>query len=174
MPLFVCDKCGAVENSHCVRDKQSPPIRDYHGPIEDFYPNMYSMEMQGCGFEVEDDIYVNGEIWKAANEVRMLCSECNTGKWHDEFTKDYATDEEKEISTHSKCKMITPFDHDIELKKDDNAPHGYRLATEKEIAVKRNVGRFLAATTAAFPSVGGMLNKKSLRSNVIELTEHDK
>ena len=174
MSLFICPKCKSVENLHCVRDKTSQSIRDYHGPMEEFFPNIHSMSMTGNGFAVMDDIYVNGKIWKAANEIMMLCSACNTGKWHDEFSRELATEEELEIASHSKCSMITPYDHDISLVKDDNTPHGYRLATPAELKKKNNMKAFVAATTAMFPQISGILHKGDIKDNVIELSETDK
>ena len=173
MPLHVCENCNSVENLHCIRDKSLPAVYNFVGDVKDFFPNMHQMDMQGYGYK-DEDIIVNGVVWKRHDEIKMLCSACNTGKWHDEFSRDIATEEELEMASHSKHRMITPFDHDIELIADDDTPHGYRLATVNEKKTRKNVKTFLAGVTAMFPGVTGMINKSDLKDKVIELTDGDK
>lgn len=91
MSLFICMECGCIENTNCVsRNINTNPE----------YPNLYRMQMEGYDLG-------KGE----REEIRFLCSECNTGQWHNEFPKEQATEVEKEIASYSECNMITPYDH---------------------------------------------------------------
>jgi len=91
MSLFICMECGCVENTNCVN-------RNINTNPE--YPNLHKMEMDGFIPNREE-----------RGEIRYLCSECNTGIWHDEFPKKLATDSERLIASFSKTNMITPADH---------------------------------------------------------------
>jgi hypothetical protein len=110
MSLFICQKCNTVENTslcfpyELVEDKEDPK-----------YPNLHLMDMQGHG-----DI---GE------EIKMLCSKCNTGHWHGEFERTQATEAEILMSKIGDFNMITPYDGDsAELFLiDSESPHGYKL-----------------------------------------------
>ncbi len=82
MSLFICDTCGCVDNTSC----NHPPY-DMVG-IDPNYPNMHSMEM--AGFRYDED----GRTDLPREEPILLCSECNTGKWHGEFPKEKATEAE--------------------------------------------------------------------------------
>lgn len=84
MSLFICDKCGCVDNTSC----NHPPY-DMVG-IDPTFPNMHSMEM--AGFREDED---GNELPRVASQ--LLCSECNTGKWHGEFSKKKATAVEIEM-----------------------------------------------------------------------------
>jgi hypothetical protein len=53
---------------------------------ENGFPNMHLMEMHGFGRE-----YIDTD---GRGEIQMLCSECNTGKWHDLFDKRQANEVE--------------------------------------------------------------------------------
>lgn len=124
MPLIVCSKCGCVENTHLVNKDYIPTLYDYSGDESLFYPNMDLRDMQGRD---DFDIVVNGNVWKAKDEIKMLCSECNnTNGWHNEFNKDMASDTIKELSKYSKYGYITPFDQDREaLIHNNDAEYGY-------------------------------------------------
>lgn len=116
MPLFVCEKCGCLENSHLVNKNLLETKYNYRNMIPgemvpEFYPCMDLRDMHGHG---ESNILLNGQIWKDVKETRMLCSECNTGTWHGEFYKDTAMEQTKLLSTFSKLNYVTPFDHDNE------------------------------------------------------------
>ncbi len=80
MSLFICDECKCVENTSC----NHPPY-DMIGINPDF-PNLHSMEMAGF-----DDEYRKTRV---RSPKRLLCSECNTGKWHNSFPKNKATEAE--------------------------------------------------------------------------------
>ena len=103
MGLIVCDICKCVDNTNCL----SP---DWNNLNQDF-PNMSSMEMYGFR-----------DKWKTEkireNEI-ILCSECNTGTWHDEWEKQIATDIEIEMArqmqgniftSHALCGYYTALD----------------------------------------------------------------
>ncbi len=77
MSLFICDKCGCVDNTSLNTD-----LTDNTN-----YPNMGSMEMSGFGKKYEE----TGE----REDIILLCSECNTGVWHNEFPKEQATEIER-------------------------------------------------------------------------------
>lgn len=124
MPLIVCSKCGCVENTHLVNKDYIPTLYDYSGDESLFYPNMDLRDMQGHD---DFDIVVNGKVWKAKDEIKMLCSECNNiNGWHNEFNKDMASGTIKELSKYSKYGYITPFDQDSEaLIHNNDAEYGY-------------------------------------------------
>lgn len=127
MSLFVCMECKCIENSNLV----------HHGVDKDLSkPNMWLMDMQGCGSHivttnlevVERTAFYNKGSVKEPEDILMLCSECNTGTWHGEFDKDIASYEELAMASFSKYNMITPYDHkDGILIKDNSKPHGYGL-----------------------------------------------
>lgn len=131
MSLFICMDCGCIENNNCVaRNIGANPDK----------PNMRLMDMHGYGdatYDVETlkalDYTPESSLQKYP--VRMLCSECNTGVWHDEFEKMQATEDEIALSKISKYSMLTPFDQESHLyRRDDNLRCGYRLATPEELA----------------------------------------
>ena len=104
MSLFICSKCGAIENHSCLGGRTSEMLNNY--------PNMHLIEMHG---QDRDDTYVldtNGDkvLFKKAEDIMMLCSECNTGKWHNEFDKEIPSSDSEEvyISRYSKYNYITP------------------------------------------------------------------
>jgi len=90
MSLFICMKCGCIENTNLI---------DRNVDTNKEYPNMHLMDMQ---VNANDDIDF---------KINMLCSECNTGIWHGEFPKHKANDREKEVAALSKYNAITPYDH---------------------------------------------------------------
>lgn len=111
MSLFICSNCGCVENTNLVNDdkietKHNMVLPDGMKP----YPHMSLMDMMGCSDN--EDIIFNGVIWKKGDEIKMLCSECNTGIWHNQFTKSLPDENEKEIAKYSKYNYITPADHE--------------------------------------------------------------
>lgn len=127
MSLFMCDHCGNIENSNRVNDDIVKS--DYEVSFRDnLYPNMSRTEMEGHGKRL---IYTGRIIKdngaKFADEVLMLCNECNTGNKDREYRK--ATKDELKVAKLSKYNYITPFDHrdrDVEFIKDDNEPSGYK------------------------------------------------
>lgn len=78
MSLFVCMECGCVENTNLC----TPLDRK---ELDENFPNLFTMEMHGFSRDFDDS---------EDREIRMLCSECNTGIWHGEFEKTQATDVE--------------------------------------------------------------------------------
>jgi len=92
MSLFICMKCGCIENTNLVSKNLDRNNKDY--------PNMSLMEMD-CYLDVVDN--------KPLDKY-YICSECNTGKWHGEFEKSYPNEIEKEIAKYSERNMITPHD----------------------------------------------------------------
>lgn len=125
MSLFVCENCRCIENTACA---------DIGAGTDPSYPNMHMMEMQGYGDEVNLGTHLTKETLrnfpngiKPPTDILMLCSECNTGQFHNEFDKTYATVDEHKIASYSRYNAITPYDHkpmDV-LFKDDTKPHGY-------------------------------------------------
>lgn len=115
MPLFICSECGVVENSHLVNKTGKNTIYKHNNSIPGemepvFYPCMDLPDMMAD--YNHEDILLNGRIYKGKNEIKMLCSKCNTGHWHNEFTRTEPTEIDKEIALYSKYNMITPFDHE--------------------------------------------------------------
>jgi len=78
MSLFICSECGCVENTNLTMN--------YGVPRDGSYPNLSQMQMHGF----RGEYYKTGE----REDVRLLCSECNTGSWHGEFPKEQATEAE--------------------------------------------------------------------------------
>lgn len=129
MPLFICNKCGCIENSHLVNKNLLETKYNYRNMIPgemvpEFYPCMDLRDMHGHG---ESNILLNGQIWKDVKETRMLCSECNTGHWHEEFTKSFPSENTKILSLFSENGFITPYDQDdiSYNRSDDNEECGY-------------------------------------------------
>lgn len=137
MSLFVCQKCKAIENTNCCHSREylTNVVDDAGNYVAGGYPDMGLMDMQGHGDKVYvGETYKGTKLFKEKDEILMLCSECNVGKWHGEFSKDYATDEELELAKYSAYNMITPYDHDENIIIADNdAPHGYRLTKTDDI-----------------------------------------
>lgn len=110
MSLFVCQKCKTIDNTATCSVDYSPTV--YTGMVEDenlFFPNMGGQDMDGQG---DEDILLNGVVWKRKDEVKRLCCYCNTGKWHGEFARNYASEDDLKVAKYSKYNMITPFDHE--------------------------------------------------------------
>ena len=148
--------------------KQAAEIaREEHVPVLIHVTEL--TQPQGHSTSGSHERYKNEE--RLAWEAEFDCLKQMT-KWL--ITNGFATEEELEMASHSKHRMITPFDHDIELIADDDTPHGYRLATVNEKKTRKNVKTFLAGVTAMFPGVTGMINKSDLKDKVIELTDGDK
>lgn len=126
MSLFICDKCGCVDNTNL----NHPPY-DMQG-IDEGFPNLHSMEM--AGFRYAED----GITPLSREEPKLLCSECNTGKWHGEFAKCEATEVEIEMGRqlegdqhnvftfHPLWRMYSkdPDGFDIEILKDNDWKDG--------------------------------------------------
>ena len=146
MALFKCSNCDVIENHSLVNPKNLKTeydIRQHHIPgemIPEVYPKMWLMDMQGQG---DDDIKVNGEVWKKKEEIMMLCSKCNTGVWHNEFNREAATEEETEVACYSKYNYTTPAEHSVELEKCDSNPSGYKVKKRYKAAADGSL--FLAA-----------------------------
>ena len=146
MALFKCSNCDVIENHSLVNPKNLKTecdIKQHHIPgemIQEVYPKMWLMDMQGQG---DEDITVNGDIFKKKDEIMMLCSKCNTGEWHNEFRREEATKEESEVASYSKYNYTTPADHSVELVASDYNPSRYKV---KKISKKDKDGKmFLAA-----------------------------
>lgn len=110
MSLFVCSKCGCIENTATCSNSELRTV--YTAEIKDedkFFPHMGRMDMDGHD---DEDIIVNGKVWKRKDEIKVLCSECNDGVWHGEFNKEQATEDELKLAAYSKYNMVTPYDHD--------------------------------------------------------------
>lgn len=126
MPLFLCSKCGCIENSHLVNKTETyvPTVYNYEGDESKFFPHMSKMKMDGFD---KEDIIVNDNVWKRKDEKKFLCSECNTGHWHEEFTKSFPSENTKILSLFSSCGFITPYDQDeiSYIRNDDNEECGY-------------------------------------------------
>lgn len=114
MSLFRCELCGGIENTACCWDNKKEVITELSSEKGD-YPNMGLMDMQGFG----DEFKLDGIVWKSKDEIKMLCSECNTGKWHGEWEKEYATAEEDVVANYSKYSFTTKFDHEDGVFKKD-------------------------------------------------------
>lgn len=108
MSLYVCHKCGGIENTTTYNANVDM------NNLDPKYPNFHLFDMQGASTK---DSLVEGKdgvvaTFKKAGEVMMLCSECNFGKWHNEFNKRYATEDEKLLALYSYYNLITPFDQE--------------------------------------------------------------
>lgn len=131
MSLFICSNCGCIENTKTIRtlDKST---RSFKYLSKDGYPCMGIAAMSGCGLGNDIDVSIirPDKPIKKANEVMMLCCECNTGLHHNLFPKEQANDLEKEIASYSKYNMITPYDHKgirlIACSKEE-ARNGYKI-----------------------------------------------
>ena len=92
-------------------------------------------------------------------EIKMLCSECNTGEWHNEFEKREATDEEKLYASYSKYNMCTYYDHPEELfTNDPDSDYSLRMYTEEEIAENKRRKEIVGTTLGLGSMFGANLN----------------
>lgn len=125
MSLFLCSRCGCIENTNLINKEYKPTIYQFNGDEKDFHPNLSRMEMDGFG---KEDIYLNGNIWKHASDILYLCSECNTGIWHNEFEKTMPSERTVILSQFSKAGYVTTYDHDecSIIKDNDDVECGYR------------------------------------------------
>lgn len=124
MSLFLCSRCGCIENTNLVNKNYEPTLCHFNGDEKDFHPSLFRMSMDGYD---DEDIYLNGKIWKHRSEIMYLCSECNTGTWHDEFEKTMPSERTIILSQFSKAGYITKYDHDecSIIKDNDNVECGY-------------------------------------------------
>lgn len=180
MALFVCQKCKAVENHSCMAPHHSSN-KDIK--LDERFPNMSLMEMQGM---YDEDTYVVNHIgqdahgpitervvFKPKDQVMMLCSECNLGKWHGEWEKHYATENDLEVASHSKYNYITPADHDVDLVKNEDGDYTVKL-NFKNGKVNKNRRKYevnAESTDGGFTVWGGpvVMNKpsKSLQKSAL-------
>ena len=128
MSLFICDKCNAIENNHCIRNSNV----DFVATME--HPNLWLMDMHGkYNFFIKNPNGSGELLYKERGIIQMLCSECNTGKWHNEFEKTVVKEDsdEKYISRFSPYRYITPADHidGTVVRAEDN--DGLLLSSEK-------------------------------------------
>ncbi len=141
MSLFICMRpdCNNVENTNLVTAKLG---------VDPKYPNMYRTEMMGNG--------------KHKEGIMMLCCECNCGMSHGEFEYSKATEEEKALAKTSKYNMITPYDHNDLIIKDEKAPHGYRLKTEQEVkSNRRSLNKVYGLLAVTGLSLGNFFKSES-------------
>lgn len=141
MSLFICDKCKCVDNTNC----NHPPYDMVE--IDPDFPNMHSMEMAGF-----DDVYQETGV---RGVKVLLCSECNTGKWHNEFPKKLATEaeiimgaqlegDEKNIFTFHP--LWPEYDRDpenfdvVDLKKNNLCATRYRVGKTVKETIKNMRG----------------------------------
>ena len=126
MSLFLCSRCGCIENTNLVNKTYKPTLCHFNGDEKDFHPSLSRMSMDGYD---DEDIYLNGKIWKHRSDIMYLCSECNTGTWHDEFEKTMPSERTVILSQFSKAGYITKYDHaecSIIEDDDDVFECGYR------------------------------------------------
>jgi len=83
-----------IENSNTVKPD------DWEDHIDDSYPNLHFMGMQGFGGDPE-----------RKDVIEMLCSKCNTGRHHGYSEPKKATAMDMGIASFSKYNMTTPADH---------------------------------------------------------------
>lgn len=110
MSLFLCSRCGCIENTNLVNKNYEPTLYHFNGDEKDFHPNLFRMSMDGYD---DEDIYLNGKMWKHKSDIMYLCSECNTGTWHGEFEKTMPSKRTVILSQFSKAGYITTYDHDM-------------------------------------------------------------
>lgn len=116
MSLFICSKCRVIENHSCNGSKKKL--------YNNGYPNMGLMDMQGYG----DDVYISDAdgksiLFKEKSEIMMLCSQCNTGEWHNEFDRKIPSmdSDDEYLARYSKFNYITVSDHDDRvIKRNDD------------------------------------------------------
>ena len=125
MSLFLCSRCGCIENTNLVNKTYKPTLCHFNGDEKDFHPSLSRMSMDGYD---DEDIYLNGKIWKHRSDIMYLCSECNTGTWHDEFEKTMPSERTVILSQFSKAGYITTYDHDecSIIKDNDDVECGYK------------------------------------------------
>ena len=130
MPLFICENCGCIDSTRCIQPN-----------TDQTKINMTLEEMQGLGnrsikildldgYQIE---LAKGELnrdidpfspttpfevdnfepleYKFADMTLMLCSECNTGTWHNQFEKLHPVKEMVEIANKSLYKYIDKEDN---------------------------------------------------------------
>lgn len=143
MSLFVCMNCGAVENTNCCNPRESGVKEGDNG-----FPNMHTMDMHGFDdvYEKSADKYED----RTRSPIRMLCSECNTGTWHDEFEKGYPTEAEALMASQLEDNTFTlhPLykaynqstgEFDVELIKQWNqAEEDYRREQQEMLRIKES------------------------------------
>lgn len=132
MSLFVCSECGCVENTNCCHNGIE---YDEDGNLPDNgFRNWGIMEMHGYRGVLDE-----------REKTHMICSECNTGKWHGEWEKTFPTEvelamandlEDKTFTSHPLFKGSYNGDMDrytLEQFEEDNAKRKAKLAQEKDI-----------------------------------------
>ena len=140
MSKFICTNCGCVDRLQDIPTTEMFKGMDEEGVLDGNFPNMSKTEMMGQ--KSKDTILVStGETYKYASDVRMLCSECNTGIWHGKFEKVMPTEEETLISLFSSYKAIEPFDHfpNIIAKEEDK----YVISNDKFLSFYKLVIEYL-------------------------------
>jgi len=98
--------------------------------IDPAFPNMHSMEM--AGFRYEED----GRTSLPRVEAVLLCSECNTGKWHGEFPKNEATEAEIIMGEQLQGDEKNVFTFHPLWRAYDRDPENFDIELLKEMAPK--------------------------------------
>ncbi len=125
MSLFICDECGCVENSNLC--SSFLPVGT------NGCPNLSTMEMQGFGKKYEET--------GIREDVILLCSECNTGIWHDEFIKKPATEVEIKMGEQLTGDVKNVFTFHPLWKKYNNNPSEVTIDTLDEFEVESLLSR---------------------------------
>lgn len=144
MGLIVCDECKCIENTNLTgvinRDN-----------LKEGYPNLSFMAMRG---------FNEAKIGDERGEIRMLCSECNTGTWHGEFEKRQATDIELALSELNSEREITL--HPL-----------YRKSLDGEVTVEeiKALNKELSDIVTLDPYVHEVAFKRAICDNFTDIQE---
>ena len=151
MSLFICDTCGCVDNTNC----NNPPYD--MSEIDTDYPNMHSMEMAGF-----DTAYVETGI---RSKRVLLCSECNTGKWHGEFAKNKATEVEMIMGSQLRGDEYNIFTFHPLWKTYDMDPENFDIDILKETNLDKTRYMIKSAIKDTLSGIMGGVCETYVREN---------
>ena len=126
MSLFICDRCGCVDNTNCNNPTSDKEKQDSS------YPNLCRMEMYGFGLEYEKT--------GIRSKRQLLCSECNTGKWHGEFAKKKATEVEIIMGSQLKGDEYNVFTFHPLWSEYDKDPENFDIEALKSAGMRGKKG----------------------------------
>jgi len=110
MSLFICFECGCIENTNCCH--HGVKFDDNGNKIKNGFRNWGIMQMYGWRDEEHRE--------KKNYPTHMLCSECNTGTWHNEWEKSYPNDIEIAMANDLEDKVYTSHPLYKKLEKSNN------------------------------------------------------
>lgn len=130
---FLCSNCGCLDNSLLVARKLDK---------DSSYPNLSMLEMEGR-VPCHKDVYIEDDLVKekGSTYTLMLCTECNSGEWHERFDKTHVTGDILEVAMLSSNNSIDIDSNNklpVTMSKLDNGGKTFKFDRVKGIRKFKN------------------------------------